>query len=133
MRNISRVIATAFRDRRTKSISNSRTDEFGYYLHGHKIANWDKDHNGKILSFSLCGWGTVTTRERLNSLFRVLSYPISIQQKNYNQVLNFKDKSLVIDSDTAINYHVDLDCITFGSGDISLSKYEAIQEGWLDK
>ena len=57
MRNISRVIATAFRDRRTKSISNSRTDEFGYYLHGHKIANWDKDHNGKILScsfFNVC-------------------------------------------------------------------------------
>jgi len=129
MRNISRVIATAFRDRRTKSISNSRTDEFGYYLHGHKIANWDKDHNGDILSFSLCGWGTVTTRERLNSLFEILSYPISIQQKNYNQVLNFKDKSLVIDSDTAINYHVDLDCITFGCGDISLLNTKLSRKG----
>ena len=98
-----------------------------------KIANWDKDHNGDILTFSLCGWGTVTTRERLNSLFSVLCYPISIQQKNYNQVLNFKDKSLVVATDTAINYHVDLDCITFGCGNISLAKYEAIQEGWLDK
>ena len=55
MRNISRVIATAFRDRRTKSISNSRTDEFGYYLHGHKIANWDKDHNGKYYLFLCVG------------------------------------------------------------------------------
>ena len=97
MRNVSRVIAQAFNDRRTKTISNTHTDGEGFFLHGHKIAFWDEDHNGEILSFNMCGWGTVTTRERLNSLFYVLGV------------------------------------VTFGRGNLSLPKYEATKQGWLDE
>lgn len=42
------------------------------YLHGNKIA-W-KDGNGNLY-FSMCGWATPTTRERLNGLgIRIYQY-----------------------------------------------------------
>tara|TARA_R100001082_G_scaffold25606_1_gene12641 strand:+ start:577 stop:987 length:411 start_codon:yes stop_codon:yes gene_type:complete len=132
MRNISIAIAKAFNDRRTKSLGNSHTDGEGLYLHGHKIAFWDEDHNGEILSFSMCGWGTVTTRERLNSLFHVLGFGISIKQKNHEQVLMFKGKNIPIGDLQQVNFHTDLNVITFGSKNISLPKYEAIKQGWLE-
>lgn len=133
MRNISRVIANAFADRRSKSISNTHTDGEGFYLHGHKIAFWDEDHNGEILSFSMCGWGTVTTRERLNSLFHVLGFNMSIYQKNFEQMLRFKGQDVAIGDLQQVNFHIDLGVITFGDGNISLPKYEAIRQGWLNE
>ena len=133
MRNVSRVIAQAFNERRSKTISNSHTDGEGFFLHGHKIAFWDEDHNGEILSFNMCGWGTVTTRERLNSLFYVLGFDMSVYQKNFSQMLRFKGQDLEIEDDQQVNFHTDLGVVTFGSGNLSLPKYEAIKQGWLNE
>ncbi len=80
----------------------------------------------------MCGWGTVTTRERLNSLFHVLGFDISIKQKNREQVLIFKGKNIQIGDLQQVNFHTDLNVITFGSKNLSLPKYEAIQQGWLE-
>ena len=133
MRNVSRVIAQAFNDRRTKTISNTHTDGEGFFLHGHKIAFWDEDHNGEILSFNMCGWGTVTTRERLNSLFYVLGFDMSVYQKSFSQMLRFKGQDLEIEDDQQVNFHTDLGVVTFGSGNLSLPKYEATRQGWLNE
>lgn len=133
MRNVSRVIAQAFNERRSKTISNSHTDGEGFFLHGHKIAFWDEDHNGEILSFNMCGWGTVTTRERLNSLFYVLGFDMSVYQKSFSQMLRFKGQDLEIEDDQQVNFHTDLGVVTFGSGNLSLPKYEAIKQGWLNE
>ena len=133
MRNVSRVIAQAFNDRRSKTISNSHTDGEGFFLHGHKIAFWDEDHNGEILSFSMCGWGTVTTRERLNSLFYVLGFDMSVYQKNFSQILRFKGQDLEIEDNQQVNFHTDLGVVTFGRGNLSLPKYEATRQGWLNE
>ena len=133
MRNVSRVIAQAFNNRRTKTISNTHTDGESFFLHGHKIAFWDEDHNGEILSFNMCGWGTVTTRERLNSLFHVLGFNMSIYQKNWSQILRFKDQDVEIGDSQQVNFHIDLGVVTFGGGNLSLPKYEAIKEGWLNE
>ena len=133
MRNVSRVIAQAFNDRRTKTISNTHTDGEGFFLHGHKIAFWDEDHNGEILSFNMCGWGTVTTRERLNSLFYVLGFDMSVYQKSFSQMLRYKGQDLEIEDDQQVNFHTDLGVVTFGSGNLSLPKYEATRQGWLNE
>ena len=52
----------------------------GLFLHDNKIAWWDNSQrweneectvlsNSVHLCFSMCGWDTVTTRERLNTIF----------------------------------------------------------------
>ena len=84
MRKVSIEIAKAFINNKNKSIGNSRVcpvsekwvrHGVGIYLHDNKIAWWEKNHpyknkHGNIhLSFCLCGWGTPTTRERLNTIF----------------------------------------------------------------
>jgi hypothetical protein len=114
MKNISRVICHAFKDGKRRFISNSSSHDDALWLHGHKIAFWDKDHNGRILSFSMCGWGTPTTRERLNSLFQVLGYDMSVYQKNWSQIFRFKGQDLHIEDDAQVNFHIDLDAVTFG-------------------
>jgi hypothetical protein len=41
----------------------------GVYLHGNRIAVIRSDDT---VSFSLCGWNTVTTRDRINAVSRLL-------------------------------------------------------------
>ena len=67
MRNITETIAHAFMNGYEKRISNSYTDGNAVYLWGNKII---RKHQGKI-QINLCGYNTVTTRERING---VLSY-----------------------------------------------------------
>ena len=47
----------------------------------------------------MCGWGTPTTRERLNSLFSLLfeSDDVFIQQKNFAQWLTINNRQIEID------------------------------------
>ena len=47
--------------------SNTRVEDGSMYLFGNIIATKE----GRKLKISLCGWNTVTTRERLNGLPRV--------------------------------------------------------------
>ena len=84
MRKVSKEIAEAFVENKNKVMSNTRicpvsnwvsNGEMGVYLHENRIAWWENNHpyknkHGNIhLSFCLCGWGTPTTRERLNTIF----------------------------------------------------------------
>ena len=92
MRKISKQIAQAFNEGKTKSLGNTYTDGKSVYLHGNKIA-WRSSGNG--LELTLAGWPTATTRERLNAIlytegFNVNSgesYGFYFKQQNFNQYL----------------------------------------------
>lgn len=71
MRKITREIVTAFMNRETKRIGNSRTDKTTLYLHDNAIAKHCLDGSVKITT---AGWNTPTTRERLNGLPGVKVY-----------------------------------------------------------
>lgn len=78
-RKVSKDIADAFLRGVKKTISNSRTDGDSLFLHGNKIAKIEKG----ILYVSTAGWGTPTTKERLNALPNV-----KVTTKNYQLYLN---------------------------------------------
>jgi hypothetical protein len=65
MRQVSKKIAAAFMQRRAAKSGNTRTDGDTIWLHENAIARW---HNNDVFHVSFAGWGSVTTRERLNSL-----------------------------------------------------------------
>lgn len=68
MRKISISAAKAFKNGYVYRSSNTRVlayPETELYLHGYKIAWKGKDAR---VYFSLCGWATRTTMERLNTL-----------------------------------------------------------------
>lgn len=80
MRKISIEIAKAFINDKKKIVGNTYTENGEIFLHNNKIAWWEStgkyyskgshiDSNSVHLCFSMCGWDTVTTRERLNTLF----------------------------------------------------------------
>jgi hypothetical protein len=96
MRKISIDIAKAFLNGKSRTIGNSYTEEGKIVLHGNTIAWWENDignMNKSHLVFSLCGWGTPTTRERLNTLFyHLYADPVYLNQKNHEQVLTINDK-----------------------------------------
>ena len=65
MRAETRKIMTAFLAGKSAISARSRTDGSNVYLHGNRIA-W-REPNGDIC-MTLAGWGTTTTRDRLNGL-----------------------------------------------------------------
>lgn len=65
MRQESTTIARAFLNRRPKRAARTATDGNILTLHGNTIAWWNADGS---ISMTLAGWGTPTTRDRLNTL-----------------------------------------------------------------
>lgn len=74
MRKVTRETVSAFINRRERSVDNTDTDGQSLFLHGNRIA-WHGEHNGAIGVFmTLCGWGTPTTRERLNGILSEMGH-----------------------------------------------------------
>jgi hypothetical protein len=89
MRKVSREIVDAFVARRSRSIKSTSTDGQRLMLHGNVIAYF---HSGGI-EFTLAGWNTVTTRERLNALFDRLGLTLRVHQhKHQPYVWNYRTK-----------------------------------------
>jgi hypothetical protein len=80
-RKITEQVASAFLNRRPKSIGNSSTDGHVLLLHGNRIAEW----HGDDLWITNAGWSSNTTKERLNGLPGV-----RIHQKDFAWFLNGK-------------------------------------------
>ena len=83
MRKISKQIATAFLKGHRAKASNTATDGQAVYLHGNMIAERRKDGVWMTLS----GWGTVTTRERLNTIADAMGSEWGFCQRNGIQYL----------------------------------------------
>ena len=109
MRKVSIEIAKAFINDKKKTVGNTYTENGEIFLHNNKIAWWENNHPSENLSnnihlcFSMCGWGTVTTRERLNTLFCELfkSDLVYLKQSKGDQYL-YMDALLISSNTTCI-------------------------------
>ena len=89
MRKISKLAACAFINERKFSRDNTTVRSFPtiagkmteLYLHGNVIA---RKRGGKI-HLSLAGWGTMTTRERLNTLLSEMNSKLRFHQHKHEQ------------------------------------------------
>ena len=77
MRKITRETAEAFLEGRIKSMGNTYTDGMSYFLHDNRIAYKPANLlmgriSGEGIRFSMRGWATVTTRERLNGILECM-------------------------------------------------------------
>lgn len=71
MRKITKEAVKAFYGDYKFSSGNTTVNDFGYFLHGNKIAEHNSLFNNdgnKLINITLAGWNTNTTRERLNGL-----------------------------------------------------------------
>ena len=87
MRQITEQAARAFLAGRPFRKDNTEAVSCGavrakLYLHGNLIA--ERRSNGEV-HVTLAGWGTPTTRERLNGLEQLLNGTRSFHQKNHRQ------------------------------------------------
>lgn len=116
MRKVSINIAEALMKNEGKVFGNSFTkvdslvSEGGVYLHDNKIMWWENNHPSENLSnnihlcFSMCGWDTPTTRERLNTIFAFVFgwTSVEIRQRKGNQILFIDDRQIEINEN--LNY-----------------------------
>jgi len=104
MRKISKLAARAFIEGRSFNRDNTsvrivkRTPEDSHparqlYLHGNLIAEYT---NGWGLRITLAGWGTPTTRERLNTLLTETGKRKGVWQHKFAQYYGTHDDSRVI-------------------------------------
>ena len=71
MRKITKEAVEAFENNKNYSNTNTKVNEVGYFLHGHKIAEFESlftSDGNKNINITLANWNTNTTRERLNGL-----------------------------------------------------------------
>jgi hypothetical protein len=73
-------IATAFINGCKARTNNTFTDGTAVYLHGNKIM-WTEDG---VIHFSLSGWNTATTRDRINTVLELLDKPFRLCQHRFD-------------------------------------------------
>lgn len=83
MRAETKAVMQAFLKRKACTRQRTYTDGDTVYLHRNKIAWWD-DEAGTIC-LTLAGWGTSTTRERLNGLCDLLGLRREFNQSKHEQ------------------------------------------------
>ena len=65
MRKVTAQIKKAFEEGRSLKVGNTETDGQTVWLHGNAIVKRDPDG---LVRWSLAGWNTPTTRERVNGI-----------------------------------------------------------------
>lgn len=65
MRKVTEQIKKAFEEGRSLKVGNTETDGQTVWLHGNAIVKRDPDG---LVRWSLAGWNTPTTRERVNGI-----------------------------------------------------------------
>ena len=85
MRQETSTIARAFSRGKKASQARTSTDGNTVWLHGNKIA-W-RTEAGDI-GFTLAGWPTVTTRDRINGILKTFGYGLwGVAQRDHDQYL----------------------------------------------
>ena len=80
MRKITQRIKKAFEQGKSLKIDNTETDGQTVWLHGNAIVKRD---GWGVIEWSLAGWNTPTTRERVNGITGA-----GVHQVNFEPVLN---------------------------------------------
>ena len=83
MRQETQKIMSAFLKGEKASAQRTNTDGYSVWLHGNLIAERGKSK----LWFTLAGWPTVTTRDRVNGLLQLSGSDYRVFQKNGTQFL----------------------------------------------
>ena len=96
MRKITEKTISAFLAGKKAMVGNTTTDGVVLLLHGNRIA--ERMPNGSIMA-TLAGWGSPTTRERLNGLCELLGLGRLFRQSK--NVQHFRDKPIGV-SDTIV-------------------------------
>lgn len=87
MRQVTSQVCKAFVRGEAKKLANTATNGTTLFLHGNAIA-W-KEKGGYCLTLS--GWNSVTTRERLNGLARIIRADVGFYQKNHCAMVRYKE------------------------------------------
>ncbi len=99
MRQVTKQTVLAFLNGQNMAVSNTMTNGKSLYLWGNEIARFNAD--GK-LEISLCGYNTVTTRERLNGVLTLGGYNLRVSSKNFTPCINgveiSSDRYYVVDT-----------------------------------
>ncbi len=80
MRKVTQQIKEAFEQGKSLKVGNTRTDGNTVWLHGNAIVKRDPDG---LVRWSLAGWNTPTTRERVNGIANA-----NVFQFKFEPVLN---------------------------------------------
>ena len=80
MRKVTQQVKQAFEQGKAKKVGNTETDGQTVWLHGNAIVKRDPDG---LVRWSLAGWNTPTTRERVNGIVNA-----GVQQVSFEPVLN---------------------------------------------
>ena len=88
MRHETRRIVQAFMARTPRNEKRTTTDGTSLFLHGNKIAWWEDDRSLRV---TMAGWGTVTTRERLNGVMEFFNNTRPFHQKAGEQYMDDRE------------------------------------------
>ena len=80
MRKVTQQIKQAFEQGESLKVGNTRTDGQTVWLHGNAIVKRDPDG---LVRWSLAGWNSPTTRERVNGIANA-----GVHQVKFEPVLN---------------------------------------------
>jgi hypothetical protein len=82
MRKVTKTMAEAFLARKTRTVGNTTTNGTDLLLHGNRIA-WHTPEGA--IEATMAGWGSVTTRERLNGVCQFLGKCSQFGQSKFEQ------------------------------------------------
>lgn len=87
MRKETQKIARAFLNHEKATAARTMTDGESVFLHGNEIAFWNYGDLKPALCFTLAGWPSVTTRERINGILELSGSNWRVKQHKSNQFL----------------------------------------------
>jgi hypothetical protein len=85
MRKVTERIKQAFEQGTSLKVDNTRTDGQTVWLHGNAIVKRDPDG---LVRWSLAGWNTPTTRERVNGIANAGVHQVKFEPILNGQVIN---------------------------------------------
>jgi hypothetical protein len=88
MRKVTEQIKQAFEQGTSLKVGNTKTDGKTVWLHGNAIVKRDPDG---LVRWSLAGWNTPTTRERVNGIANANVFQFKFEPVLNGQVINSSD------------------------------------------
>ena len=88
MRKVTQQIKQAFEQGKSLKVGNTRTDGQTVWLHGNAIVKRDPDG---LVRWSLAGWNSPTTRERVNGIANAGVHQVKFEPILNGQIINLSD------------------------------------------
>ena len=88
MRVVTKQIKDAFEQGKSLKVGNTKTDGQTVWLHGNAIVKRDADG---LVRWSLAGWNTPTTRERVNGIANARVCQVAFEPVLNGEIINPSD------------------------------------------